>query len=77
MQRTPMVISKEKKKEYNASYWEANKKRISEKRKADYMKNRDKITERNKKWKKDNREQWNAYLREYRTKRKVDKQKKD
>ena len=59
--------------EYNAKYWAEHKKEISERRKKLYREHKEEIDERNKRWLNANREHWNAYLREYRRKKKLDK----
>ena len=56
--------------EYNARYYAEHKKEISERRKKVYKRDKKKITERNLKWRDNNREHWNAYMREYRRKKK-------
>lgn len=61
-------------KEYNAKYYAEHKKEISERRKEVYKKDKKKIIDRNKKWQKDNREYWNAYMREYRRRKKENAQ---
>lgn len=46
---------------------------IAAQRKKHYAENRNAITARNVQWKKDNKDKWNAYLREWRAKQKLDK----
>ena len=56
--------------EYNSRYYAEHKEEISERRKKVYKRDKKKITERNLKWRNNNREHWNAYMREYRRKKK-------
>lgn len=58
-------------KEYNAKYYAEHKKELSEKRKKAYRENPEKNKERVYKWRENNREKWNAYMRE---RRRIDKQ---
>lgn len=59
--------------EYNAKYWAEHKEELCARRKEVYKRDRDKINKRNIQWKKDNKEKWNAYMREYRRRKKLDK----
>ena len=72
----PRKSEEEKKqriKEYNAKYWADHKEQISARRKETYKRDRDAIIRRNKQWLENNKEHWNAYQREYRRKKKLDK----
>lgn len=57
-------------KEYNAKYYAEHKEELSEKKKKAYRENPEKNKERVYKWRENNREKWNAYMRE---RRKIDK----
>ena len=59
-------------KEYNAKYYREHKKEISEKKKQYYLENKELVLARNRKWIENNREQWNAYVRNRRKKGKKD-----
>ena len=59
--------------EYNAKYWAEHKEELCARRKEVYKRDRDKINKRNIQWKKDNKEKWNAYMSEYRRRKKLDK----
>lgn len=63
------------KKEYMQEYWIKNKKRLSAQRSKYYQEHKEEIDERNKVWLENNRDKWNAYMRERRRKAKLDKQK--
>lgn len=63
------------KKEYMREYWIKNKKRLSIQRSKYYKEHKEEIDERNKVWLENNRDKWNAYMRERRRKAKLDKQK--
>ena len=67
---------KKNRSEYNKRYWATHKEEIAEQRKGFYKEHKKEILERNKKWLEENRDRWNAYQREYRAKRKLDKKKK-
>ena len=62
-------------KEYMREYWIKNKKRLSAQRSKYYQEHKEEIDERNKNWLENNRDKWNAYMRERRRKAKLDKQK--
>lgn len=55
-------------KEYNAEYYRKHRKEISEQRKQHYQEYKECIRARNRKWLENNREQWNAYMRNRRKK---------
>lgn len=67
---------KESKSKYNKKYYETNREEISKKRKEKYKENREAILKRNIKWLENNRDQWNEYMRKWRLKQKLDKNKK-
>lgn len=69
------TLKKAKRVDYNKKYWREHKEQISAQRKKHYAENKETIIARNVQWKKDNREHWNAYLREWRRKKKLDKNK--
>lgn len=61
-------------KEYNAQYWNDHKKEISEKRKKRYKEDeehREHVAKKSKEWVENNRDKWNAYMRERRKKAKA------
>lgn len=53
-------------KEYNAKYYAEHKEKISEKRKKKYRADPKPYKEATYKWRENNREKWNAYMRERR-----------
>lgn len=55
-------------KEYNAKYYREHKEEISEKRKKKYHADPEPYKEAVYKWRENNREKWNAYMRERRKK---------
>lgn len=59
------------KKEYNAKYYREHKEELSEQRKKKYHANPEPYKRAVYKWRENNREKWNAYMRE---RRKLDKQ---
>ena len=63
-------------KQYNAEYWAKHKEEISAHRKAFYQEHKAEINERNKRWLNANRDKWNAYMREYRKRKKAELDKK-
>lgn len=70
--------SKEATKEYNAKYWATHRSEIAKARKKKYDADPDKHKARTLKWMKENKERWNAYMREYRKKIKaIDEMNKD
>lgn len=62
--------SAEKRREYNAKYWRTHKKEIQSRRREFYKENRERILARNKQYFIENREAWNAYMRNYRKRKK-------
>ncbi len=52
-------------KKYHKKYEKENSKEISEKKKKYYVKNKEKINNRNKKWMKNNEEHWKKYRKKY------------
>ena len=64
------------KKEYMQEYWIKNKKRLSAQRSKYYQEHKEEIDERNKAWLEKNRDKWNAYMREYRKRKKAELDKK-
>lgn len=67
LQKWRMMINS---KEYNAKYYEEHKEEISEKRKKKYRENPKKYKDAIYKWRENNKEKWNAYMRE---RRKIDR----
>ena len=55
-------------KEYNAKYYQEHKQEISERKKQHYQEHKEDILARNKRWMENNREHWNAYMRNRRKK---------
>lgn len=60
-------------KKYWHEYWDKHKEQILAHRREIYKRDRDKINKRNIQWKKDNKEKWNAYMREYRKRKRLDR----
>ena len=63
--------------EYQRAYYEANREKIAEAQRAYYEANREKIAEAQRAYYEANREKWNAYMREYRKRRKANGQAQD
>ena len=63
--------------EAKRAYYEANREKIAEAQRAYYEANREKIAEAKRAYYEANREKWNAYMREYRKRRKANGQAQD
>ena len=62
--------------EYNAKYWASHKEEISEKRKKRYKEHKEIVDATNRKWLDKNRDRWNTYMRDYRAKKRLERDKK-
>lgn len=60
-------------KAYNDKYWAEHRYEILKKRRERYKKDKKKIDAQNRRWLDANREHWNAYMRDYRKKKKAEK----
>lgn len=61
--------------EYFKKYYEEHKKELSEKKAEQYKRNPEKYKAAHARWMQENREKWNAYMRERRRKAKLDSEK--
>lgn len=61
--------------EYFKKYYEEHKKELSEKKAEYYKRNPEKYKASHARWMQENREKWNAYMRERRRKAKLDSEK--
>ena len=75
--RTYYEANREKIAEYQRAYREANREKIAEAKRAYKEANREKIAEAQRAYYEANREKWNAYMREYRKRRKANGQAQD
>ena len=71
-QRAYYEANREKIAENQRAYREANREKIAENKRAYYEANREKIAENKRAYYEANREKWNAYMREYRRRKKAE-----
>ena len=76
-QRAYYEANREKITENQRAYYEANREKIAEAQRAYREANREKIAEAKRAYYEANREKWNAYMREYRKRRKANGQAQD